>query len=250
MPSREDNAAVAAEAGVTETSTIDEVLAAQVKLAIRRGLSAFVPFIDGDVLPEGPVVAARAGRAAPVPLLLGWNRDEWKLFDVFMGAGSGEAVKEPLKARMGVEKMEQLLAGYDGAWWKLVGDLAFRMTTTRLAEAHRAPCWMYRFDWTSPAMNGALGAAHGMDLPFMWNKLDLQASQLLIGGDTAGAQPLATLMHDTWAAFVKTGEPHGGGLPAWPRHDNERRPTMLLDRECRVVDDPDREHRVLWDGVI
>jgi para-nitrobenzyl esterase len=98
-------------------------------------------------------------------------------------------------------------------------------------------------------MNGTLGAAHSMELPFVWNKLDFPASQILIGGDTAGAQPLATAMHDTWAAFVKTGDPNDAGLPAWPAYD-AKRPTMLLDRTSRVVEDPDAARRAVWDGLI
>ena len=250
VPTKDDNAAIAAEAGITADASIDAILAAQAALAMRRGLAAFAPFVDGDVVPEGPIAAVREGRAAQVPLLLGWNRDEWKLFDVFLGPGSSEAVKEPMRNRLGAEKLDAIVKAYDGKWIDICGDLAFRMPATRIAEGHHAPAWLYRFDWTSPAMGGALGAAHGLDLPFMWNKLELKPSQLLIGGDTAGAQPLATAMHDTWAAFVKTGEPAGGGLPAWPRYDREQRQTMLLDRESRVVADPDRARREAWDGVI
>lgn len=250
VPTKADNVAMAAEVGLATDASIDAILAAQAGLAVKRGLSAFAPFVDGDVLPEGPIAAVKEGRATQVPLLVGWNRDEWKLFDVFLGPGSSEAVKEPMRARLGTEKLDAIVKAYDGKWIDICGDLAFRMPSTRIAEWHQAPAWLYRFDWTSTAMGGALGAAHGMDLPFMWNKLELKPSQLLIGGDTAGAQPLATAMHDTWAAFVKTGEPNGGGLPAWPRYDRERRETMLLDRESRVVADPDRERRVQWDGVI
>ncbi|MBL9013958.1 MAG: carboxylesterase/lipase family protein [Myxococcales bacterium] len=250
VPTRDDNAAMAAELGLAAEASIEAILAAQAGLAAKRGLAAFAPFVDGDVVPEGPIAAVRAGRAAQVPLLLGWNRDEWKLFDVFLGPGSSEAVKEPMRNRLGDAKLDEILKAYDGDWIAICGDLAFRMPSTRIAEGHRAPAWLYRFDWTSPAMGGALGAAHGLDLPFMWNKLELKPSQLLIGGDTVGAQPLATAMHDTWAAFVKTGEPAGDGLPAWPSYDAQKRATMLLDRESRVVDDPDRQRRVTWDGVI
>jgi para-nitrobenzyl esterase len=36
---------------------------------------------------------------------------------------------------------------------------------------------MYRFDWESPAFGGALGAAHAMDIPFVWNTLDTPLSR-------------------------------------------------------------------------
>jgi para-nitrobenzyl esterase len=248
VPTREDADAIAKEVSLPADATVDQIIAAQGALAMRRGLSAFAPFVDGTVLPKGPIDAIRAGEGAKVPLLIGWNRDEWALFDVFMGPLASEAVKGPLRTRLGEERMAQLLGVYDGAWRDLIGDLAFRMPATRIAELQPAPSYLYRFDWTSPAMNGALGAAHAMELPFMWNKLELPASQILIGGDTAGAQPLATAMHDTWAAFVKTGDPNGAGLPTWPAYDVQRQ-TMILDRTSRLEADPARERRVVWEGL-
>jgi para-nitrobenzyl esterase len=248
VPTKADADAQVAEVALPDNASIDQILAAQAALAMRKGLSAFAPFVDGDVLPRGPFEALRAGEAANVPLLIGSNRDEWLLFDVFLGPAAREAVRGPLRARLG-DRLDGILEVYRGSWTDLVGDLAFRMPAIRIAELHQGPSYMYRFDWTSPAMGGQLGAAHAMELPFMWNKLELPASQILIGGDTAGAQPLATAMHDAWAAFVKTGDPNGSALPAWPRYDTTSRATMLLDRECRVVGDPDGDRRAQWDGM-
>ncbi len=55
-----------------------------------------------------------------------------------------------------------------------------------------------------------------------------------------------TAMHDSWAAFIRRGDPNGAGLPEWPGYERGRRATMLLDSTCRVVDDPDRVRRELW----
>lgn len=247
VPTREDNEATVKELGLAPDASIEEILRVQAGLVARRGLSAFAPFVDGELIPEGTIAAIRAGRGAHVPLLIGTNRDEWALFDVFMGPGASEAVKGPLRGRLG-DRVDAILDVYAGKWSDLIGDLAFRIPSIKIAELQPAPSYMYRFDWASPAMNGALGAAHALELPFMWNKLDIKASQLLIGGDVAGAQPLATAMHDTWAAFVKTGDPNGAGLPAWPVYD-AKRATMLLDRTSRVVEDPDGAKRVQWDGL-
>jgi para-nitrobenzyl esterase len=56
-------------------------------------------------------------------------------------------------------------------------------------------------------------------------------------------------MHAAWAAFIRGGEPAAGGLPAWPRYDEPRRATMVLDRASRVADDPDRALRELWSAI-
>jgi para-nitrobenzyl esterase len=53
-------------------------------------------------------------------------------------------------------------------------------------------------------------------------------------------------MHETWVAFIKSGDPNGGGLPAWPRYDTQRRQTMIIDRASRVVEDPNGAARKLW----
>jgi para-nitrobenzyl esterase len=109
--------------------------------------------------------------------------------------------------------------------------------------------FVYRFDWRTAVYGGRLGAAHALELPFVWNRLDLPMAQILLGQDVLHAQPLATAIHTSWAHFIRTGDPNGGGLPAWPRYDAERRPTLLLDRSCHVADDPGGAARALWPAV-
>jgi para-nitrobenzyl esterase len=38
-------------------------------------------------------------------------------------------------------------------------------------------------------------------------------------------------------------------LPEWPPYDCDRRATMVFDVESRVVDDPDREARQIWEAM-
>ena len=226
-------------------ASIEEILAVQSELALGRGLGAFAPYIDGTALPREPYETVKLD-GPRMPLLLGTNRDEWKLFSVFLGRDTVTAFEAPLRARLGA-RLDAIVAGYGGDWVDLVGDVVFRLPTLRLAEAMDAPTYVYRFDWHVPG--GPLGAAHALEIPFVWNMLDLPASQFLVGGDLAGARPLATLMHDSWAAFAKTGDPNGAGLPAWPVFEATRQ-TMLLDRTCSVAADPGGDRRALWDGLI
>jgi len=222
----------------------EQLLPAQERVFQARGLSAFQPCIDGVTLPRPVIDTLRAGEGANVPLLLGSNRDEWALFDVLLGDAANLPLQARMRGKLGdafVDKMHAAYGGNQPAWLDIFGDLAFRIPMLRLADAHAAPAYVYRFDWQSPG----LGAAHALELPFVWNRLDTPLARTLLG-DTDSAQPLATAMHDTWAAFVKTGDPNGGGLPHWPRYDRERRPTMLLDRESHVADDPGGDTRKLW----
>jgi len=236
---------------------IDRLIACQERLAQELGLGAFAPYIDGVTIPRPPIDVIRAGGAAGIPLLAGTNRDEWTLFEVFLGAGTIEPFKPLLRQRLG-PVLDQLLALHREAhaersdaraWVDLVGEVVFRIPVIRLAEAqagHATPVYLYRFDWQSPALGGRLGAAHALELPFVWNRLDLPMASILLGPDLAGAQPLAAVMHASWVQFIKTGDPNGGGLPTWPTYDAERRPTLLIDRTCQVVDDPAGAARALW----
>jgi para-nitrobenzyl esterase len=236
---------------------IDRLMAVQERLARERNLGAFAPYVDGVTVPDRPIQAVRDGKAAGIPLLLGSNRHEWRLFEVLLGEVTVEAFEAPVRAWLGPQ-LDPLLEHYRGwhhdrslkrAWVDLVGELVFRIPVIRLAEAqaaHGTPVYMYRFDWQSPAFGGRLGAAHALEMPFVWNRLDLPMSPVLLGPDVALLQPLATAMHTSWAHFLRTGDPNGGGLPRWPRYDAQRRATMLIERHSHVVNDPDGAARELW----
>ncbi len=221
---------------------VERLLALQGQLTKERGLAAFAPFVDGVTIPGVPIELVRAGTCAQVPLLLGTNRDEWKLFDLILPDATA-ALRGALERRLGAA-FGPMLAAYASAS-DLLGDLVFRIPMLRLADAHHAPVHVYRFDVASPVF----GAAHALELPFVWNQLANPLAKLLLGGDTAPLQPIADQVHDTWAAYIKTGEPAGGGLPAWPRYDAARRRTLIIDKSCRVEDDPGAAQRDVWSGL-
>ncbi len=267
-PTRADATRVAratlAQLGVTVDQLadvpIDRVLACQEKLSSELGLGAFAPYIDGVTVPRPPIDVVREGGAAGIPLLAGSNRDEWTLFQVFLGDGTIEGFKRPLRDKLG-PLLDRLVEVYQRAepgrseqraWVDLVGELVFRIPMIRLAEAQSqagAPVYVYRFDFRSPVFGGRLGAAHALELPFVWDRMDLPMATVLLGDAVGAAQPLATAMHQSWVRFIRTGDPNGGGLPDWPRYDADRRPTLMLDRACAVAEDPAGEARALWPAV-
>ena len=53
---------------------------------------AFIPVIDGDILPVHPLAALAAGEGAAVPLLAGTNAEEFRLF--FVPAGLAAMVTD------------------------------------------------------------------------------------------------------------------------------------------------------------
>src|ERR1051326_8213352 len=155
------------------------------------GLEAFAPVIDGVTLPKHPLELMAEGASLPVPLLIGSNRDEWRLWTVLLG-GDLEKVKAGLSQTFGAatgQVHEIYTRGRadqapDLAWIDMQGDRVFRVPAIRQAEAlvrQGAPVWMYRFDWVSPALGEQLGACHGLEMPFVWNSLDNPLTHFLLG---------------------------------------------------------------------
>ncbi|HEU5226378.1 MAG TPA: carboxylesterase/lipase family protein [Ktedonobacteraceae bacterium] len=222
------------------------------------GIGAYSPIIDGETLPQHPLAMIAQGSAANVAILIGTNRDEWRLFAMMRG---GPQVDEEQLKRIFGDEAEPALAMYtqaradtspELAWIDIMSDMIFRMPALRLAEGQvrqGTPVWMYRFDWESPSFGGVLGAAHAMDIPFVWNTLDTPLSRMFTG-DSPTRQPLADLMHAAWAAFIRSGNPAIANLPVWPPYDLERRATMIFNDVPHVVDDPQGQVRPLWKRVI
>jgi para-nitrobenzyl esterase len=126
----------------------------------------------------------------------------------------------------------------------------FRVGSIRLAERKAAggaaPVFMYRFDFTTPVLDGRLGAPHALDIAFCFDNLD----KTRLHGGRPEAPGLAERVSEAWLAFARTGDPNHRGLPAWPAYDTTRRSTMLFDVDCTVADDPDAEERRAWDGLV
>ena len=124
-------------------------------------------------------------------------------------------------------------------------DKTFRIPTLRYAEDRvkaGSPVWYYHFGWPSPAFGGRLGAAHVVDVPYVFDTLASEQARPFLGG--AGHPALATDMHARWAAFIK------GAEPGWPRYDLQSRPTMWFGIDSRVVGDPLSARRQVWAGKL
>jgi para-nitrobenzyl esterase len=100
----------------------------------------------------------------------------------------------------------------------ILGDALFGVGSRRLAEAHGG-AHVYEFAWRSPAVDGRLGAAHAVELPFVFDRLSLPAlrGQRGLLGPAGPPASLAKEMHAAWVSFARTGD------PGWPPFGRERR---------------------------
>jgi para-nitrobenzyl esterase len=253
----------AASASKLRDVPLDELLAAQAKVETgMTGITAFAPSVDDDHLPDGALAAIAAGSSAGVPLLIGSNFDEMRMFtalDPENAKVDEDAVRKLVHGQVchgqvQADGADALVDGYraarPGSSWGQVGstmatEFGFHQPAIRMAETKHGnddPTWMYRFTWPSPAFGGILGACHALELPFVWNNLRKTGASVLTGTDNPSddVQALADGMQQAWIAFARTGD------PGWPVYDTATRATMHFDITSGVQDDPEGDLRVLW----
>jgi para-nitrobenzyl esterase len=227
------------------------------------GVLTFQPVVGGDVLPQPPLAAVRAGSAAGVPLVAGTTADEWNLFHLparIAGALDADGLRRKVGRFAPADRVDDLIDAYrrarpsadpDGLLCAAMTDMVFRHPATQLAEAHVAhtpDVAMYRFDRPSTAMGGVLGACHAIDVPFVFDNLDRGGVDVLLGGLDDDTLRLGARTSAAWAAMAHTGAPVTDDL-RWPAYDLDRRATCVLDRTTHVDDDPEPELRVLWEEL-
>ena len=228
----------------------DPVLWGEVAL----NLMPFEPVIDGDVLPARPIDRIMSGAGAEVDVMVGTNAEEYRLLVIPNGAINhiNEDVLAGAIAAHGLPK-EKTLEVYQatrpgasaGDLYGAIGtDWFYRIPAVRMAEGHvknNGRTYMYEFAWRSPEFGGSLGACHVLDVPFVFDTLDIGEMGKLLGNNPP--QQLASAMHSAWVSFATCGD------PGWPQYELSRRATMRFDGTSELVEDPHSGERVLWEGL-
>jgi para-nitrobenzyl esterase len=217
-------------------------------------LLPFAPTVDGTVLPAAPLEAIAAGQGSGVPLMIGSNRDEARLF--LVAAGSIDLIDDVTLAAavaayglspdgLAVYRANRPDASHGDILAAVVSDWFFGIPPIRVAEARGAAgtagTWVYRFDHPNPDTNHGFGACHGVEIPFVFDTITREDVHPRIG-DTP-SQAVATTMHRVWTAFVTD------GTPGWAPYSTGERTTALLTDQIEEVNDPVRDERSLWDGI-
>ncbi|MDN3260485.1 carboxylesterase family protein [Streptomyces sp. CSDS2] len=214
------------------------------------GGPAFGIVVDGDIVPRDPLKALAEGTAArDAELLMGWTRDEYRLW--LVPGGLLERV-DRLGAVALAGAMARCHAGHDiprgyrvlhpGAGTaeivgQMVTDHLLRVPLHRLADARPGASYLYEFAW--PSRLPGLGACHALELGFVFDTGDVPESEKLAG---AGApQELCDAMHAAWVRFATSGDP---GWAAW----DATHPVRIFDGGGpRVACGPRDAEVALWD---
>lgn len=202
-------------------------LAAEPALRLQHGIGVrnffpLRPVVDGQVLRAHPLQSLRQQWSAVPPaiqVLVGSNRDEMNLYHVPGRAIDHITESQVLAFVHDVGLPPEAVAVYEAAlpWGQrspgallsaLQSDFYYRVPARRialLAAQWAESAHQYEFAWASPQWRGRLGAAHGVELPFVF--ANLQTPQGLEFTGPMPPQDLVQAMHHAWARFVRDGNP-------------------------------------------
>lgn len=170
-------------------------------------------FQDGTVLPDIPLLEAFADPRyqSDVPLLIGCNRDEMKLFMMMspeyitMRFGKVPTMRDP--------KRYELDADFFSRMWKAVG---VDEPLQRLYRAGKRNLFCYRFDWDEiPAIpfvrpDILIGATHAMEIPFIFRDIEgrFNPFRTFTKRNEKSRVAVTKTMAHYWTNFAKTGNPN------------------------------------------
>lgn len=205
------------------------------------GLTRFLPVHGDDVLPVPPLDALVAGAGRDVDLLVSTNAEEANLFLVPGGLRDTiDRETAELFLERGLSRAREALVayGFDDPGQKpghvlarALTDLMFRSMARRTAEVHTGRSWVFEFDWRSPALGGEFGAAHAVELPFVFDTLDAARGDHGVLGRSR-PQELADFVHACWIEFSRS------GTAKWPEFDPAGRQVFSLVKRSATTEPP------------
>ena len=244
--------------GVTSLKDLQAVSQDKLIAAMGTARLATAPVVDGRTLPANPFEPMASPLSATVPLMIGFTRNEANftpnpIIDPIDDARLSELVKGvfPNIAQTDVEKLVGVVRTQNPGTpnhvlYQLIASqntgAVITQQADRKAEQKGAPAYVYYFTHTVAARGGRLGAPHTAEIPYAFDSL--AHAEPLIGRVTAKEQALADKLSLTWTTFAKTGNPNNKLIPTWTAHNTQQRPTMVLDDEPKLVNDPLQPSRV------
>jgi para-nitrobenzyl esterase len=235
----------------------------------RDAVLRYYPVVDGRSLPAHPFDPVASELGSDVPMMTGSARDSMRLLMLmqpWFGQLDEAGLREIANKQVGAGA-EEVVAAFrrEHPDWTAT-DIACAVITGRVMTAKtidlaerkavggEAPVYLYRWDYPAPGMDGAAGARHGGELPFVFKTIGMTISEGFADispfeGDRPQDHEMQEIVSETWVRFAHDGDPNHSGLPKWPSYSTDDRPTMVFGEEVRLVNDPDPEVRRAFEQV-
>ena len=174
--------------------------------------------MDGKLVPADIGDLLAAGKAAPVPLIIGANSAD-------LGFPSAKT-KEQVFASFG-DKAEAARKAFDPDGTKTDKEVIDRADAIKMmveparfaateVRKHGQTSYYYRFSYVAKSMRKEwAGAPHASEIPYVFDTVAAKYGDALAPSDEAAARAANTY----WANFAKTGKPGGEGASHWAPFD-------------------------------
>lgn len=199
----------------------------------------WAPVIGTDVLPDNPLASMRAGTVAKVPFIVGTLENEANLGYAVSTFPDDKSVHDAFAAMVPADRLDALIAQYPVAAFPTRKDAVEQASTdsafacpsrrvARYAATAGVPTRLYRFQHAiENAPIAGLGAFHGSEIPFVFGNPYVESTIRFDVSDDE--RPLSAAVMGYWTRFATTGDPNGGGGPAWPAYDAAGDMALVLD---------------------
>uniref|UniRef100_UPI00140BB4B6 carboxylesterase/lipase family protein n=1 Tax=Paenibacillus turpanensis TaxID=2689078 RepID=UPI00140BB4B6 len=242
-------------------STMDDLLAlSEEKLTeFNKNLNEYncFPTRDGKLIPNDLYKAYEQGAGHDVDLLIGTNADEARYWVGEIGGLFKYKLMLPILYQNNVTQISKEDKKYVNAFmnmqddqpiWKMTefyNEVMFRVPAILQAQYHANNSGnTYMYYWTYPSAIKDYGAAHAVELAYVFNNLD----QTLYNGNNINKE-LASTVQEMWVNFAKTGNPSTSTLK-WPQYNQVTRTTMVLGSKSHVEDDVLGEQRKMIEPLM
>ena len=178
------------------------------------------PYYGTAVLPEAPIELYKKGYAKHISILAGSTADEMRLF---MGEGPMLSVEEQkLYAQRAAGDAVPYLKEEDKKYYEefkrvcriqepglveteFINELMFRVPMLQQLGVQSAFNKTFSYYWSYPSSNAEVGAAHSVELMFVFNVRGLGTSSTFNG--TNNSDEIFTSVQQMWTNFARCGNP-------------------------------------------
>ena len=209
----------------TGCKTMDDIMALseeELQKAYVEAVGKFTscPYYGTEVLPEAPIELYRKGYAKHISIMAGTTADEMRLF---MGEGPCLSLEEQkLYARRAAGDAVPYLKEEDKKYYEefrrvcrdqepglveteFINELMFRVPMLQQLDAQSAFNKTFSYYWSYPSSNADLGAAHSVELIFVFNLRGVGTASSFNG--TNISDEIFTTVQQMWTNFARCGNP-------------------------------------------